>query len=69
VAWPTPADSRFPQLAEIFRDTQIVLPTTAPQRWHSVLDGTIASDTTSQASRILPVNDLLSDFPLALFTA
>jgi (1->4)-alpha-D-glucan 1-alpha-D-glucosylmutase len=69
VAWPTLADSRFPQLAEIFRDTQIVLPTTAPQRWHSVLDGTIASDTTSQAARILPVNDLLSDFPLALFTA
>ncbi len=69
VAGPPPVGSVLPQIAEIFRDTQIVLPPTAPQRWHSVLDGATASAATSQTSWILPVNDLLSDFPLAIFNA
>jgi (1->4)-alpha-D-glucan 1-alpha-D-glucosylmutase len=66
---PTPANSLLPQLGETFADTQILLPATAPQRWHSVLDGALTSAATSQASKILHVKDLLSDVPLALFTA
>jgi (1->4)-alpha-D-glucan 1-alpha-D-glucosylmutase len=69
VARPTPANNLLPQIAKTFADTQIVLPTIAPERWHSVLDGTITSATTSQTSGILHVKDLLSDFPLALLSA
>jgi (1->4)-alpha-D-glucan 1-alpha-D-glucosylmutase len=69
VAGPTPANHLLPQIAKTFADTQIVLPAIAPERWHSALDGTITSATTSQTSRILRVTDLLSAFPLALLNA
>jgi (1->4)-alpha-D-glucan 1-alpha-D-glucosylmutase len=69
VAQPAPANSLLPQSGETFADAQILLPASAPQRWHSVLNGTIASAATSQASKILQVKDLLSDVSLALFTA
>jgi (1->4)-alpha-D-glucan 1-alpha-D-glucosylmutase len=69
VARPTPANNLLRQMAETLADTQIVLPTMAPERWHSVFGGTIISATTSQPSRILHGKDLLSDFPLALLNA
>jgi (1->4)-alpha-D-glucan 1-alpha-D-glucosylmutase len=69
VARPTLANDLLPQIATTFADTQIVLPTMAPERWHSALDGAITSATTSQTSRILGVTDLLSGFPLALLNA